>query len=85
MDQRPKPLPPNIIKLNFKDKDEATITLCRDKVSEAVAALPPLADHSSKAVGGRLREYATISASSIPKVATSQLRRRTSEAAGALF
>ena len=36
MDQRPKSLPPRIIKLNFKDKDEATLTLYRGKVSEAI-------------------------------------------------
>ena len=75
MDQCPKPLPPRIIKLNFKDKDEATLALYRQKVREAVAALPHLED-SSKAEGERLREYAAISVSSIPKVARSQLKKK---------
>ena len=76
MDQRPKPLPPRITKLNFKDKDEATLALYRQKVREAVAGLPPLEDGSSKAAGDRLREYAAISVSSIPKVAPSQLKKK---------
>ena len=61
MDQHPKPLPPRIIKLDFKDKDEATLALYRQKVSEAAAALPPLKGHSGKAAGERLRDYAAIS------------------------
>ena len=65
-----------IIKLNFKDKDEATLAVYRQKVSEAAAGLPPLEDLSSKAAGERLRDYASISVACIPKVATSQLKKK---------